>query len=109
MLRESQPTLIYDHSKFIRDILDAAELVGQDALDEIRSAITMATYSGVRGGAPGEPFPEDIRMQQHCEQMLASLSRAEPAFDLYDGLLKDACYAIARQRKSREALEEDDD
>ncbi|QOZ83025.1 MULTISPECIES: helix-turn-helix domain-containing protein [Chromobacterium] len=109
VLRESQPTLIYDHSKFIRDILDAAELVGQDALDEIRSAIAMATYSGVRGGAPGEPFPEDIRMQQHCEQMLASLSRAEPAFDLYDGLLKDACYAIARQRKSREALEEDDD
>jgi transcriptional regulator with XRE-family HTH domain len=109
VLQESQPALIYEHSKFIRDILNAGELVGEEALDDIRSAIATGTYSGVRGGTPGEPFPEDLRMEQHCEQMLASLSRAEPAFDLYDGLLKDARYAIARQRKSREALEEDDD
>lgn len=109
VLQESQPTLIYEHSKFIRDILNAAELVGEDALDEIRSAIATATLSGVRKGIPGEPFPEDLRMEQHCEQMLASLSRAEPVFDLYDGLLNDARYAIARQRKSREALEEEDD
>lgn len=109
VLQESQPTLIYEHSKFIRDILNAAELICEDALDEIRSAIAAATLSGIRGGTPGEPFPEDLRMEQHCEQMLASLSRAEPAFDLYDGLLKDARYAIARQRKSREALEEEDD
>ncbi|WP_408380305.1 helix-turn-helix domain-containing protein [Paraburkholderia caledonica] len=109
VLQESQPALIYEHSKFIRDIINASELIGEGAVDEIRSAIAAATYSGVRGGTPGEPFPEDLRMEQHCEQMLASLSRAEPAFDLYDGLLKDARYAIARQRKSREALEEDDD
>jgi transcriptional regulator with XRE-family HTH domain len=109
VLRESQPALIYEHSKSIRDILNAAELIADDALDEIRSSIGAATHSGVRGGTPGEPFPEDLRMEQHCEQMLASLSRAEPAFDLYDGLLKDARYAIARQRKSREALEDEDD
>lgn len=42
-------------------------------------------------------------------RLLASLSRAEPAFDLYDRLLKDARYAIARQRKSKEAIEEEDD
>jgi len=109
VLQESQPVLIYEHSTFIRDILNASELIGEEAVDEIRSAIAAATYSGVRSGTPGEPFPEDLRMEQHCEQMLASLSRVEPAFDLYDGLLKDARYAIARQRKSREALEEDDD
>lgn len=109
VLQESQPTLIYEHSKFIRDILNAAELVGEDALDEIRSAIVAATCSGVRGGTPGEPFPEDLRLEQHCVQMLASLSRAEPAFDLYDRLLKEARYEIAGQRKSGEALEEDDD
>jgi hypothetical protein len=41
--------------------------------------------------------------------MLASLSRAEPAFHLYDGLLKDARYAIARQLKSREADDNDEE
>lgn len=109
VLRESQPALIYEQSKFIRDVLNAAELISDEALDEICSAIAMATHSGIRGGTSGEPFPEDLRMEQHCEQMLASLSRAEPAFDLYDGLLKDARYSITRQRKSKEALEEEDD
>lgn len=109
VLQESQPALIYEHSKFIRDIVNAAELIGEEALDEIRSAIAAATHSGIRGGTPGEPFQEDLRMEQHCEQILASLSRVEPTFDLYEGLLKDARYAIARQRKSKEALEEEDD
>lgn len=109
VLQESQPALIYEHSKFIRDLLNASEIIGEEAVDEIRSAIAIAAYSGGRIGTPGEPFPEDLRMEQHCEQMLASLSRVEPAFDLYDGLLKDARYAIARERKSKEALEEDDD
>lgn len=109
VLRESQPTLIYEHPNFIRDILNEAELIGEEALDVIRSAIAVATYSGVRGGTPGEPFSEDLRMERHCVQMLASLSRAEPAFDLYDELLKHARYAIARQRKSKEALEDEED
>ncbi len=109
VLRESQPALIYEHPKFIRDILNTSELIGEEAVDEIRSAIASAAHSGVRGGTPGEPFPEDLKMEEHCKQMLASLSRIEPTFDLYDGLLKDARYAIARERKSKESLEEDDD
>ena len=109
VLQQSQPTLIYEQRKFIRDILNEAEVIGGDALDEIRSALSASAHSGVRGGTPGEPFPEDLRMEQHCEQMLASLSRAEPAFELYDGLLRDARYAIARQRKSKEAMEDDDE
>lgn len=109
VLRESQPALIHEHPKFIRDILNEAELIGKNALDDIRSSIATAAHSGVRGGTPGEPFPEDVRLEQHCVQMLASLSRAEPAFDLYDELLKDARYAIARQRRSKEALEDEDD
>ncbi|MBV8037651.1 hypothetical protein [Roseateles sp.] len=109
VLQESQPTLIYEHPKFVRDILNEAELLGDDALEEIRSSIGIAASSGMRGGTAGEPFPEDVKMEQHCEQMLATLSRAEPAFDLYDALLKDARYAIARQRKSKEAMEEEDE
>ncbi|SFV11392.1 Restriction endonuclease [Pseudoduganella namucuonensis] len=109
VLQESQPTLIYEHQKFIRDILNAAELIGEGTVDEIRSAIAAAAQSGIRRGTPYEPFPEDIRMEQHCVQMIASLSRVEPAFNLYDELLTDARHAIARQRKSKEALEDEDD
>ncbi|MDD1138514.1 helix-turn-helix domain-containing protein [Pseudomonas sp. TNT2022 ID233] len=109
ILRESQPTFIYDHPRFIRDLLNAAELIGEDALDDIRSSIEASVYSGIRGGVPGEPFPEDVRQEQHCVTMLQSLSRVEPAFELYDALLQSARDGIARQRKSKEALEVEDD
>ncbi|MGQ7863085.1 helix-turn-helix domain-containing protein [Pseudomonas sp. 32A] len=108
VLRERHPTFIYDHPKFIRDILNAAELIGEDALSDIRSSIEASVHPGMRGGAPGEPFPEDVRQEQHCVKMLASLSRVEPAFELYDELLKSARVAIARQRKSKEALDDED-
>jgi len=108
VLRESHPALIYEHPKFVKDILNEAELIGKSALDHIRSSISTAAHSGVRSGTPGEPFPEDVRLEQHCMQMLASLSRVEPAFDLYDGLLKDARYAIARQRRVKEARDDED-
>ncbi|MNG03873.1 hypothetical protein D3C84_869710 [compost metagenome] len=109
ILRESQPIFIYDHPKFIRNILNAAELIGEEALDAIRSSIESSVYSTVRGGVSGEPFPEDVRQEQHCMKMLEALSRVEPAFELYDGLLRRARDAIARQRKSKEAFEDEDD
>ncbi|MGH8254480.1 MAG: helix-turn-helix domain-containing protein, partial [Steroidobacteraceae bacterium] len=64
VLQENQPSLICEHPKFIRDILNEAEVIGGDALDEIRSAISASAHSGVRGGTPGEPFPEDLRMER---------------------------------------------
>ena len=109
VLQESQPTLIYEHPEFVRDVLNLAELISEDALEKIRSAISDAARSGVRRGAPGEPFPADLRMKQHCEQLMASLSRAEPAFDLYEGLLKYARYAIELQQMSKAVLEENED
>lgn len=109
ILQESQPTFIYDHPKFIRDILNAAELIGEEAIYAISSSIEASVYSGVRGGVPGEPFPEDIRQEQHCMNMLESLSRVEPAFELYDALLRSARDAIARQRRSKEALLDESD
>ncbi|URV28335.1 helix-turn-helix domain-containing protein [Burkholderia gladioli] len=109
VLRAGQPSLIYEHSTFVRDMLNSAELISDGALVNIRSAISAAAHSGPRRGVPGEPFPEDVRLEQHCVQMLSSLSRAEPAFELYDDLLRYARYAIERQRKSDAAFEDYDD
>lgn len=95
VLREAQPTLIYEHPKFVRDILNAADLLGDEETDEIRAAIASTTWTGVRMGTPGQPFDEDVRLEKHCREVLETLSRADPAFELYDSLLKDARHAIA--------------
>ncbi|AKZ64654.1 XRE family transcriptional regulator [Herbaspirillum hiltneri N3] len=109
ILRESQSTLLYQHSQFIKDILNAAELIGDEALDDIRSSLVAATRSGVRSGTPGQPFPQDVQLEQHCIEKLAAISRVEPTFEFYDELLKDARYSIAQERRSRFAVEDDDD
>lgn len=109
VLRNGHRTLIYKFPKSVRDIVNAAELIGEEALDEIRSAIAVSANSGMRSGKPGEPFQDDLQMEEHCMKMLKTLSRVDPLFDLYDELLKDARYAIERQRKSRYALDEEDE
>lgn len=64
VLRKSQSPLIYEHPEFIRDILNAAELIRDDAVVDIRSSIVVATHSGIRRGDLGEPFSEDVQMEQ---------------------------------------------
>lgn len=108
VLREAQNDFIYESPTFIREVLNAAELVSQAAVDDLHAAIVAATRSGMRGGVVGQPFPEDVKLEQHASQMLATLSRADPAYDLYDDLLKDAQHSISRQEKTRAAMENDE-
>ncbi|SAL80661.1 helix-turn-helix domain-containing protein [Caballeronia zhejiangensis] len=107
ILAESQPTIIYEFPTLIRRFLDAAELISEPVMNNVRTSISMAALSGGRMGTPGEPFPEDIRLEKHCINMLATLSRVEPTFELYDGLLKYARHSIAHQRRADD-LDEDD-
>lgn len=108
VLRQAQSDFIYESPTFIRELLNAAELVGQAALDDLHSAIVVATRTGMRGGVVRQPFPEDVKLEQHASQVLATLSRADPAYDLYDELLRDARDSISRQERSRAAMEDDE-
>ncbi|WP_343618922.1 helix-turn-helix domain-containing protein [Ralstonia sp.] len=109
VLRCAQNTIIYDFPQFVRDILDVAETLGDEAVATIRSAFFSATISGVRGTTPGEPFPEDIRLRAHAQQALAKLSRADPAYDMFAEFLLVAEQGIERQRKEKEALDAEDE
>lgn len=109
VLREGQSRLIYDHPKFARDILSAAELLGEDAVDGIRAALATTVLTGVRTGTPGQPFEEDVALEKYCLEMLTTLSRAEPAYELYDALLKDARHSISRKSQSDRHLFAEED
>src|ERR1700750_1278678 len=97
VLQNAQQTILYDATSFVSDILEAAEQIGERAAKSIRHAFSSATLMGSRSTAPGEPFQEDLRLEKHCTEMLATLSRAEPAYDLYEMLLEGARDGIARQ------------
>ncbi|MCA1325782.1 ATP-binding protein [Herbaspirillum sp. alder98] len=109
ILKEAQPSLIFDFSDFIADILNDADAISLDALNGIRNAISISARSGPRSGTPGEPFPADVRLAEHCQKMLSSSSRALPTYDLYDELLRDAKREMSLERRARYSLDDDDD
>ena len=109
VLREAQNDIIFDHPDFVRDVLNAAQVIGREAVDRVSSALYTATSSGGRSTTPGEPFPEDVRLEKHVSVVLSTLSRWDPASDLYTKLLRSAKAGIAWQRQEKEAMDAEEE
>jgi hypothetical protein len=69
----------------------------------------MATNSGVRSTTPGELFPEDVRMESTVSEVLGTLSRWDPAYELNDGLLRSARSGTEWQRREKDAMDAEDE
>jgi hypothetical protein len=48
-------------------------------------------------------------MQKHASEVLSTLSRWDPAYDLYSGLLRSAKSGIEWQRREKEAMDTEGD
>lgn len=92
----------------VDQILRQAELIEADALKIISGAIYTSTFSGARSTSPGEPYKEDLEMKAYAEKKLAQMSRAEPAYEVYENLLRDAEQGIARQLKEKTTIAEEE-
>jgi transcriptional regulator with XRE-family HTH domain len=109
VLRSAHNTIIFEHSQFVRDLLDAADVIGDNAVAELSSALYAATTGGGRSTTPGEPFDEDLKIEEHANEVLSTLSKIDPSYRLYADLLASANEGIARQRRQKEALDAEDD
>ena len=109
VLREAQNEIIFDYPQFVRDVLNSAQAIGPVALKSISSALYAATSSGVRSTTPGEPFPEDLRLEKHALNVLSSLSRLDPAFELFEELVRIARAGVALQRREKEAMDAEEE
>ncbi|PMS31295.1 helix-turn-helix protein [Trinickia symbiotica] len=108
ILQNGQQTILYDYPSFVSDILEAAEQISEEATKSVGHAFASATQCGTRSTIPGEPFKEDLRLEEHCTAMLTTLSRAEPTYELYAALLKSARDGIARQHQMKASMEDED-
>lgn len=99
--------LTYPH--FVRDVLNSAQAIGPEAVKKISSSLYAATISGVRSTTPGEPFPEDVRLEKHALTVLSTLSRLDPAFELFTGLLHSARGGIAMQQREKAAIDAEEE
>lgn len=109
VLRGAHQEFVIEETPFVKDALNQAELIGEQAVKDLSSALWAATLSGGRSGAVGEPFMEDLRLEQHCTKVLQEIGRLDPAYSLYSGLLRDAQDNIERQRRTKRAMQEVDE
>jgi hypothetical protein len=109
VLREAGQSFIDDHGAFISRALRVARTLGRKVHKVLSSAIFASAVSGVRSGVPGQPFDFDLRLKTHAERELARLGRADPAYDLYRGLLEHAEQDIERQEREGRLLDEEDE
>ncbi|TBW10548.1 helix-turn-helix domain-containing protein [Azotobacter chroococcum] len=100
--------LVIDETPFIREVLNQAELISEQAVKDISSALWSSTLAGGRSGVVGEPFKEDVALHAHAEKVLCGLSKMDPAHRLYSGLLQHAKENIERQAREKRAIEEED-
>jgi hypothetical protein len=109
VLRSTHQTFMLEETPFIRRALNQAEVIGEDAVKTISSALWSATCTGGRGGIVGEPFKEDLDLKAHSEEVLKGLSKLDPAYSLYSGLLRHANENIDRQAREKKAMLEDEE
>lgn len=108
VLHSAQQEFVVEETPFILELLNQAELISDQAVRDISSALWSASVSGGRGGVVGEPFREDVALHAHAEQILRGLGKMDPAYRLYLDLLQYAEKNIDRQAHQKRAMEEED-
>lgn len=109
VIRDMPSDLLYRNQLFAQEALAAAQDIDSESIEALRSTLGAVTMSGVRGGTPGKPFPQDLAQERLANDMLARLSRLDPAYELYSELLRHARRGIERQVRQKEAMDADDE
>ncbi|SEH40331.1 ATPase [Tardiphaga sp. OK245] len=106
ILEEAPASFVFTHKHLAIDLLTKAKRMSEKVYKSLESALYASAHGGVRGGVAGEPFPRDVEMKASCEEILASLSKFSPAYELYSELHKGAQQEIERAVRSREEFED---
>lgn len=108
LLREVPASFVFAEVEFVKRILKSARALGKSVHRDLSSSLHAAALSGVRSGTPGVPFPEDLRTKEQSGAVLATLSRADPAYELYEALKNHAEHGIKRSQAEGRAMDEED-
>jgi transcriptional regulator with XRE-family HTH domain len=106
ILGEADHTFVFTHRSFVERFLEKAKQVSPKSLKGATSSLFGSAIGGIRSGTPGEPMPRDLEMKRGSEEILQSLPRFSPAYELYDALRKHAEQGIADARHTKEAFED---
>lgn len=74
----------------MRTALHPAAKLGEDVQNKMIGALWGATISGIRGGTPGEPFPETIEQRDRSREIARDLPAGSIEKRFYTDMAKSA-------------------
>jgi transcriptional regulator with XRE-family HTH domain len=97
VLEEAPNDLVFNRVNFVSDALTSAARFGSGALMAMENSLYISATTGLRRGAPGEPFPEDVRLRDECAAIADALPQSTVAADFYHSLGRYGAQAVEQE------------
>jgi hypothetical protein len=94
LVSDAPKAFVFINVEFVANLLEQAYELGDDCYQTVTCDLLNSAISGVRGGTPGQPFPEDIALQEKSAAVAAQFIVRSPSDRFYDSLAKDAKSSI---------------
>jgi hypothetical protein len=94
LVSDAPKAFVFTNVEFVANLLEQAYELGDDCYQTVTYDLFNSATSGVRGGTPGQPFPEDIALQEKSAAVAAQFIVRSPSHRFYDSLAKDAKSSI---------------
>jgi transcriptional regulator with XRE-family HTH domain len=99
VVRYAPRRFVFDNVLFVRRLLAAAANAGDAAEGRVFNALHASVLSGVRFGASGRPFAEDVEQEQESRRIAADLPLGSPEHRFYRFLEASAAESIRRNEE----------
>lgn len=103
LLEEAPEDFIFEHEGFVIYVIERAHAAGGDCYTQVAFALSHSVRFGLRSGAHGQPFPQDVTLRDKAMEAIKRYSLGSLAYQFYDELAKWA------ENRIRDAQLEDDD
>ena len=94
ILAKAPSSLVLTQVEFVSRFLGAAAGYGQDCLAAARAALHASAHSGMRTGAVGQPFSQDIQLRDTAADIADHLSSESVEGEFYRNLERSALESI---------------
>jgi len=90
LVSELPESFIYENTDFLAILLDKSARKGRETFRIVSSRLMKPVITGMRSGTPGQPFPQDIKMQEKAIQIRTGLKRNSHIDKFFEGIQKHA-------------------
>jgi hypothetical protein len=105
LIENASTNILFAHHDFISNLIETAYAVNAYCYDKILSSVQHISYSEVRSGFLGEPYPQDVKIKDNSMEIARLYPKGSPTEKFYRELSERAKKDIDYQLKMEEEFE----